>query len=204
MVCSTKLSLISILTIWFIIFFLEYYIYQTFSKKITKSTKYNWLLPILIILNIAIFIGLKPNMEGFSHCRDCSRGGWRSERSCMDCLNCGWCIDPNGDGYCVQGDANGPLFNDCAQYFYNKPVPESIWFRGDPIVNQLPPPPPPVTYGTGPIQRGANQRYITNPYTQQQPNILPNPYTMSYFNQGPVFQAPPIAGMWNRWFGRWF
>lgn len=197
---ETKLSLVSIIFIWFIIFIIEYYVYNNFSKI---KSKYNWLLLLLIILNVAIFIGMKSYTEGFSHCKDCSRGGWRSERSCMDCLNCGWCIDPNGDGYCVQGDANGPLFNDCAQYFYNKPVPESIWFRGDPVLNQLPPPPPAITYGTGPSYGGYRRRNM-NPYTQQQPNILPNPYTMSYFNQPPVFQAPPIPGMWNRWFGRLF
>ena len=63
--------------------------------------------------------------EGFNsfynpnYCKDCNQLGWRGEQACMQCVNCGWCIDPNGNGSCVQGDANGPYFADCVQYFYN-------------------------------------------------------------------------------------
>ena len=80
-----------------------------------------------VFLTIMYLLVYSQNLynEGFesfynpNYCKDCNRSGWRGEQECMQCGNCGWCIDPNGNGSCVQGDARGPYFADCVQYYYN-------------------------------------------------------------------------------------
>ena len=75
------------------------------------------------------------NAGGIKYCRDCDRRGDRGINSCLGCNNCGWCVDPNGYGSCVQGDQNGPYFADCAQYYYNGGMtvsnPRTPWFSRD-------------------------------------------------------------------------
>lgn len=54
------------------------------------------------------------NMPKFS----CSKCGNKSEKSCSNCVNCGWCIN-RGVGECTPGDINGPYFReDCQQWWY--------------------------------------------------------------------------------------
>ena len=53
------------------------------------------------------------------YCPDCNRNDWMGESECYNCTNCGWCIDPNGNGACGIGNANGPLFKDCRSWYYN-------------------------------------------------------------------------------------
>ena len=53
------------------------------------------------------------------YCPDCNRNEWMGENDCYNCNNCGWCIDPNGNGSCGIGSASGPLFKDCRSWFYN-------------------------------------------------------------------------------------
>ena len=53
------------------------------------------------------------------YCPDCNRNEWMGENDCYNCNNCGWCIDPNGNGSCGIGSAGGPLFKDCRSWFYN-------------------------------------------------------------------------------------
>jgi len=56
---------------------------------------------------------------GPAYCQDCNRRGQLGMNACMSCNNCGWCIDPNGNGSCVLGDNRGPYFADCVQYYFN-------------------------------------------------------------------------------------
>lgn len=53
------------------------------------------------------------------YCPDCNRNDWMGETDCYSCTNCGWCIDPNGNGSCGIGNASGPLFKDCRSWYYN-------------------------------------------------------------------------------------
>ena len=80
---------------------------------------------IFLILIMYLLAYSRPLVnEGFeadfypSYC-DCNQAGWDGQQACMSCNNCGWCIDPNGNGSCVQGDNRGPYFADCVQYYYN-------------------------------------------------------------------------------------
>ena len=58
--------------------------------------------------------------ENFGYnCPDCNRNNWMGESDCYACNNCGWCIDPNGNGSCGLGSASGPMFKDCRSWFYN-------------------------------------------------------------------------------------
>lgn len=51
------------------------------------------------------------------YCRECS---YKNRLSCSNCVNCGYCITPNGYGECVSGDENGPYFrSDCISYSYD-------------------------------------------------------------------------------------
>jgi len=87
---------------------------------------------ILIVYFILLSKGIMPIQEGFSSrftedgCRDCNRIGKKGIDQCLSCVNCGWCIDPNGYGSCVLGNSNGPLFAECAQYMYNGGIPVAI------------------------------------------------------------------------------
>lgn len=52
----------------------------------------------------------------------CSTCNAKSERECSNCINCGFCRR-GGVGQCVEGNSNGPLFNNeyrCDQWWYAK------------------------------------------------------------------------------------
>jgi hypothetical protein len=53
----------------------------------------------------------------YTGCKTCKG---LDKESCGFCLNCGWCINKNGQGKCTPGDSNGPHFkNDC--YIWRHP-----------------------------------------------------------------------------------
>ena len=65
------------------------------------------------------------NKEFFKYCQNCDKEG---ERNCSNCQNCGWCIDSNYNGYCIEGDKYGPYYtNNCREWYYdgNKIYPNS-------------------------------------------------------------------------------
>lgn len=77
------------------------------------------LLWILTIIIICIFTPTNiTRMEGFS--RYCGSCGHKSELTCSDCVNCGFCITSNGHGQCVPGDERGPYFTeDCVKWYHD-------------------------------------------------------------------------------------
>lgn len=89
----------------------------------------NWFLIMLFITIFVIVVLSMPlscspglNTEGFyggyyrKYCPSC---GWRSRRSCANCINCGYCVTPSGYGECIPGDHNGPYFrDDCLHWSY--------------------------------------------------------------------------------------
>ena len=63
------------------------------------------------------------------YCKSC---GEKSRGECNNCINCGYCLTPNGYGQCVTGDEQGPYFReDCKDYEYNNPIFSYFrsWFR---------------------------------------------------------------------------
>jgi len=61
----------------------------------------------------------EPFYQGI-YCTNCSG---KNYNKCVDCFNCGWCVDKHGRGKCVGGDVNnGP---------YNKENCH-LWYSGDP------------------------------------------------------------------------
>jgi hypothetical protein len=48
------------------------------------------------------------------YCPSCSQ---LNPIHCSSCANCGYCVKSDGRGLCVQGDANGPYFEQDCQYW---------------------------------------------------------------------------------------
>lgn len=77
---------------------------------------------ILIILCIIIYVS--KTKEGFyimdqGYCGDC---GKRGRFNCGKCMDCGYCVRPDGHGTCVPGDAKGPYFaEDCLNWEFSAP-----------------------------------------------------------------------------------
>ena len=71
----------------------------------------------VVLLLVGLYFSQQVEKFGV-YCRNCGLNGWRGQTDCYECNNCGWCIDPNGYGSCVTGNANGSLFADCRSYFY--------------------------------------------------------------------------------------
>lgn len=77
----------------------------------------------LIVIVVIYFMQKQNNIimdENFGvYCPDCNGNDWMGESDCFNCSNCGWCIDPNGNGSCARGSMYGPLFKDCRSWYYN-------------------------------------------------------------------------------------
>ncbi len=88
---------------------------------------------ILILILIICFIlssmplGCKKR-EGFyvmsqsPYPKYCGGGcGYKNRWKCMNCLNCGLCLTPNGYEECVPGNSTAPYFrSDCISYTYGR------------------------------------------------------------------------------------
>ena len=79
---------------------------------------------IIIIIIIVIFIYFfKPNIhEGYNSqsgqfCQDCNS---RPFNTCLQCFNCGICVNKYGDYKCVPGDYKGPYNMERCVYWYNR------------------------------------------------------------------------------------
>jgi hypothetical protein len=73
---------------------------------------------IVLLLGIIIFFILlcSYKKENFAYCTNCDN---KLHDECIDCTNCGICIDYNGQKRCESGDANGPFNrNDCAYWIH--------------------------------------------------------------------------------------
>lgn len=89
------------------------------------NNKAKLILLIVAFLFVLIFVNYnKGNLENFytynsfykAYCPSC---GWRNQRTCSKCLNCGFCRTAEGTGECVPGDSKGPYFrNDCVSWEY--------------------------------------------------------------------------------------
>lgn len=52
----------------------------------------------------------------------CSQCGGLGRGLCSECTNCGYCLNADGTGECVSGNANGPFNGDnCFDYEYTSP-----------------------------------------------------------------------------------
>jgi hypothetical protein len=73
-----------------------------------------------------------PQIEGFisGPCPNC---GHRDPMRCSECVDCGWCVTPNGYGECVPGNEDGPYFRrDCVQWIkgpVRRPPPTPVYRR---------------------------------------------------------------------------
>ena len=76
---------------------------------------------LIIILSLIIYnILMKKNFnENYGlFCKNCNRNDWMGQSDCASCVNCGWCISPDGHGSCGIGDSTGPLFKDCQSWYH--------------------------------------------------------------------------------------
>lgn len=80
---------------------------------------------ILLIVIIIIILILFKNyiIKNFNEhygvfCPNCRKNNWMGESECNSCINCGWCINSNGDGSCGLGTPAGPMFKDCRTWYH--------------------------------------------------------------------------------------
>jgi hypothetical protein len=67
--------------------------------------------------NYVVHTGVYPYKR---YCNNCGELG---RTRCGECLDCGFCYTPDGNGECVPGDENGPYFReDCVDYEYMTPA----------------------------------------------------------------------------------
>lgn len=72
---------------------------------------------ILVVLYLAMTTKDEESFIVYSYPKYCSACGQLDRYRCNNCVNCGYCYTPNGNGECVPGDGNGPYFReDCVAY----------------------------------------------------------------------------------------
>ena len=76
------------------------------------------LIIIIIIISSKKILEKKFNENYGYICKNCNRNDWMGESDCASCMNCGWCINPDGNGSCGVGTFKGPLFKDCRSWYY--------------------------------------------------------------------------------------
>ena len=81
-----------------------------------KVKKY--LLFILLSIIAIYFITYKTSKKEPFYCDGCFRNSWVSFYDCMQCSNCGWCVDNYGNGSCTDGGHGGPNSKDCRSWYY--------------------------------------------------------------------------------------
>lgn len=94
---------------------------------------------VLVVVLIGISTNIDKSIDGFNGgypltektCLDCNS---MNTQECVDCDNCGVCIDGTGNVTCMPGDVNGPYFNNMCKYWINKEVPN---FYGSVSPNKL-------------------------------------------------------------------
>jgi len=81
---------------------------------------------LIILILLCLYVIMKYfNQENFAipsqfGCQNC--GDFTFDQ-CMNCVNCGFCIDQRGYGKCVPGNINGPMFeSDCVQWIYGNNI----------------------------------------------------------------------------------
>jgi len=78
----------------------------------------------IIIIIIILWIFLMNNNENFNEqtgqfCNDCKD---KTFNSCLQCFNCGFCVDVFGNSQCIGGDVNGPYNNEKCYLWYTNEV----------------------------------------------------------------------------------
>lgn len=80
---------------------------------------------LILLIIILIFSVLYTNKETFDNhsgtrCQQCSH---RNLNDCTNCADCGYCINKDGSGKCIKGDAYGPYDGDyCWRWIHNSPM----------------------------------------------------------------------------------
>ena len=93
-------------------------------KFLFKMTPLLRMIIILVIIIIIILILFKNSViKSFNEnygvfCPNCRKNNWMGESECNSCINCGWCINSNGDGSCGLGTPAGPMFKDCRTWYH--------------------------------------------------------------------------------------
>ena len=137
---------------------------------------------LLIIIAGCVLFGLYTvkdrsnfmNRVGYK-CPNCSSNTWLGEDKCYSCNECGWCIDPYGNGSCAKGNEYGPLYKQCKTWKY----------KGDCMWG-------PDCGSNGPMYVG---EYDTDPYPWYKRWFWPN-YRYDYYNDYHNDSYP--------WYKRWF
>jgi hypothetical protein len=62
----------------------------------------------MLVFIMILYYDCSKDTDYFSdRCNNC---GNINESDCLKCNNCGWCVDYNGNGKCIAGNADGPLY----------------------------------------------------------------------------------------------
>jgi hypothetical protein len=75
---------------------------------------------LLIVVFIIIYVNRRMIDENYGlNCPNCDKNEWLGESDCYNCNNCGWCIDYDDNGSCTKGNASGPSYKNCKNWYYN-------------------------------------------------------------------------------------
>ena len=84
------------------------------------------IIAIIMFVIVYLLIENKGNccIEGYNNqtgrfCISCAN---KTINQCLECFNCGWCVDKWGNSGCIGGDHKGPYnFENCARWYYSDP-----------------------------------------------------------------------------------
>ncbi len=97
--------------------------------------KYLYLVILIVLIVIVAYLGYKPKKEGFNQdtgqfCRSCSG---KTFNQCLNCFNCGFCVDKWGNSSCISGDVNSGPYNkeQCALWYTTDNWTGEVWRNGN-------------------------------------------------------------------------
>lgn len=86
-----------------------------------------WLILVVLII---VFFSKKKNVENFDgkYGLVCSCKN-KTINQCVQCYNCGFCLDNKGSAQCIPGDVHGPYDSKkkCLVWYHNDPYSRQLW-----------------------------------------------------------------------------
>lgn len=91
---------------------------------------------LILIITVTLF-GIMNNTRNLVVCKEgfneqtgqfCPSCVGKTFNQCLQCFNCGWCVDKWGNGACIGGDANQGPYNkeNCAKFYHTDPF---VWMK---------------------------------------------------------------------------
>jgi hypothetical protein len=86
---------------------------------------------LVVFIILYLLLNNKNSQENYSQVTPqgklCTSCMGKNINSCLDCFNCGYCVDDWGNGRCVPGDYKGPYNKESCKYY----------IQGDPYATMM-------------------------------------------------------------------